>query len=101
MVNASESTLNLVKENMQKMLRCMDQNGEWAGLWSRFFQSRDNVPPGESRDLNFHFMSLTAEHGKPVFPPIRARRTARAVDGYAGKGFWRKRMPLCNGADRS
>ena len=33
MVNASESTLNLVKENMQKMLRCMDQNGEWAGLW--------------------------------------------------------------------
>ena len=44
------------------------------------------MPPGDSRDLNLHYMSLTLEHGKPVFPPDLARKIARSVDGYAGKG---------------
>jgi hypothetical protein len=37
--------------------------------------------------------------GKPVALPT-GRRTVRDADRAAGKGRWRKRRPLCNGADR-
>lgn len=36
----------------------------------------------------------------PLLRPFGAGVAARHVAGAAGKGCWRKRMPLCNGADR-
>ena len=33
--------------------------------------------------------------------PVKAGATARSAEGMAGRGCWRKRMPLCNGTDRS
>ena len=44
---------------------------------------------------------IQMEQGKPVVPPLRgAGVAARRAVGAAGKGCWRKRMPLCNGVDR-
>jgi len=33
-------------------------------------------------------------------PRNRGKRFARVADRTAGRGCWKKRMPLCNGADR-
>ena len=44
---------------MRKMLKRMNQKGVWAGVLICFFQSRDDVPPGDSRDLNLQYVALT------------------------------------------
>jgi hypothetical protein len=45
---------------------------------------------------------IQMEQGKPVvLASSGAGVAARHAAGAAGKGCWRKRMPFCNGADRS
>jgi hypothetical protein len=58
----------------------------------------DSIPPVKRQGLTHHINF--AEHGKPVVPSVRTRFAARRVGGIPGRGFWKKRMPLCNKADR-
>jgi len=59
----------------------------------------DEAPPAERSGLT-HTNGTHAERGKPVILPSMGKQAARLADGIAGKGCWRKRMPLCNKADR-
>jgi hypothetical protein len=47
------------------------------------------------------FVSFKRNKVSPLFRPFGAGVAARHAVGAAGKGCWRKRMPFCNGADRS
>ena len=48
------------------------------------------------------FVSLKPNIVNPTLRPgFGASVSARATVGVAGRGNWKKRMPLCNGADRS
>jgi hypothetical protein len=40
-----------------------------------------------------------AERGNPVSLPLRGQPVARQTYGGAGLGYWKKRMPRCNGSD--
>jgi hypothetical protein len=47
------------------------------------------------------FLSLNQNMETPLTSPRnRGKRFARVADRTAGRGCWKKRMPLCNGADR-
>jgi hypothetical protein len=48
------------------------------------------------------FVSLQSNIVNPALRlPVEAGASARNADGVTGRGYWRKPMPLCNGADRS
>jgi len=47
------------------------------------------------------FVSRKHNRISPMSRRIAAGVTAKCAAEAAGKGGWRKRMPLCNGADRS
>ena len=44
-------------------------------------------------------MSLQSNTVNPVFRLTEAGVTARFAEGMPGRGSWKKRKPLCNGAD--
>jgi len=46
---------------------------------------------------------INAKHGKPYAPLRQALRNliVREGDGAEGRGGWKKRKPLCNGADKA
>jgi hypothetical protein len=51
-------------------------------------------------------MSSQSNIVNPTFRPSPANRSwagasARNANGMAGRGSWKKRKPLCNGADKS
>ena len=46
-------------------------------------------------------MSFKRNRTNPTFRLSEAGDSARGAVGMTGKGCWRKRMPPCNGADRS
>jgi len=48
-----------------------------------------------------HFVSFKRNRVNPMSRPIGAGAAVRHAVETAGRGGWRKRMPLCNGADRS
>jgi len=48
------------------------------------------------------FVSLQPNIANPTFRlRVKAGASARAADGMAGRGCWRKRRSFCNGTDRS
>jgi hypothetical protein len=48
------------------------------------------------------FVSLQSNIVNPTFRlPVEAGASARNADGVAGRGYWKKPRPFCNGADRS
>jgi hypothetical protein len=48
------------------------------------------------------FVSWSPNIVNPTFRlRVKAGVSARAADGMAGRGCWKKRTPFCNGADRS
>src|SRR5262249_17312772 len=69
-----------------------------VGTGTQAFPVVDKRSSAEREDLPHS--GGQAEHGKPVSLPM-GRRAARQVDGGAGRGRGRKRMPFCNGMDRS
>jgi len=68
----------------------------------------DVEPPAERQDLTH--AGTGTERGKPVGLPrsvrpykagrTRGKRAARDAEGPAGRGWWKKRRPVCNGPDR-
>ena len=67
--NGSESVINLVIENMPKMLTGMDQKVAWVVFGLHFAKARTSRPTGEESAPNLP-LSLNTEHGKPVCPPF-------------------------------
>jgi hypothetical protein len=46
-------------------------------------------------------LSLKQNMETPLASPgNRGKRLARVAERFAGRGCWKKRRPLCNGADR-
>lgn len=45
-------------------------------------------------------MSLQSNTVNPAFRLTEAGVTARCAEGMPGRGRWKKRKPLCNGADK-
>ena len=95
MVNESELFLNIVRYKEPKMLTGSDQNGK---------QSDNLLNFGVTRTLSTAGGIVTyAEHGKPVslLSCGTGKQAVRRAERGAGIGLRKKRMPLCNGADRS
>ena len=97
MVNICESLINVVSSNKPKMLIGLNQNGKWPGIDARTSSVADDEPPAERQDLTH--TGTPTERGKPVSLPL-GKQAVRCADGEAGMGWWRTRMPSCNGADR-
>jgi len=100
MVNRCELLINVVNKDKPKMLKGLSQKGKGSGMDAPNSSITDEEPPAKMQDLT-HAGTCT-ERGKPVgFPGTnQGKRAARDADGPAGMGWWRKRMPFCNGKDR-
>ena len=67
---------------------------------SKFRRHGHTTLPAYREHLNYLFVVISAEQGKPVSLPVKGRSTVRRIDGGAGIGIARKRMLPCNRADR-
>jgi len=79
-----------------------------TGLEPKGMQSDNLEPCGVTRTQGLpvyrqslsHLLSLAQNTVNPYFSPFWGKRAVRQAERSAGRGLWRKRMPLCNGADR-
>jgi hypothetical protein len=97
-VNRGEPLINVVRTNKPKTLRGLSQKGKWLGVRVSSSLTVDATPPANRRDLphsRIRAWNVVSPHVSR-----KGKRTVRGAERRGGMGRWRKRMPLCNGADR-
>ncbi len=98
MVNPGERVINVVNANQPTLLTGWSQPAlEWVMELADFHAWARNTPGEE------HGPTASAFHRRNMVSPLhspRGRNAAKRTDGAAGKGWWRKRRPRCNGTDR-
>jgi hypothetical protein len=96
-VNCKQAPLS---PTSQMTLTGSGQNRHAAGCSSHAWEHTDRMAAGVMQGLNHRWLRGSDELN-PSHRLHEAGASARAADGAPGKGCWRKRMPPCNGADRS
>ena len=61
----------------------------------------DQSTAGVVQGLHHHISLRNLDEVNPSLRPAGAGVLARAAVGVPGRGCWKKRMPFCNGTDRS
>ena len=78
----------------------LDPKGMQSGVASVFRAHTDRRTAGVYAGAN-SFVSSQPNIVNPTFRlRVKAGASVRNADGMAGRGCWKKRRPLCNGADR-
>jgi len=86
----------------RKRLIRHDQNGKRVGYRILWADSAVSILPPELRWNPPWLIFMLMEHGKPheLSNLFRVSQPQGRSICSGGKGFWRKRMPFCNGKDR-
>ena len=84
----------------QTTLTGSGQNGHAVGCSIRWLEHTDKTTAGVVQGLNRHWLR-DLDRSNPPLCPSGAGASARAAVATPGRGCWKKRMPPCNGADRS
>jgi len=79
MAKIFESLIKIVSSKRQKVLICLDQNGERPGSGIAFFPDVDVAPSVERWSLS-HLEGIYAERGKPDYPRTSGNRIVRGGD---------------------
>lgn len=100
MVNDSELSINPVSAQRRKVVKRRAKRQADSRWYLSITVFSSVVQPGDREYLRELYNINYAEHGKPDESHISGIPTVRKGDGSAGRGTKKKRMPLCNEADR-
>ena len=98
MVNTRESAIKIVSYDKRKWLLRLDQNGKEVGTASLKYAFVTHTPPGQQQAPNPTYLCKWNVE-TPYRSPSGDSRPQGFANGGAGVGYWKKRMPCCNGAD--